>query len=256
MTSTPAVALTIAGSDPSGGAGIQADLRHFAREGLYGTAVIAGLTVQDSHGVHRAEAVDPALFAQQLDAALADLPVAAAKSGMLGSAANVRALAARIGDVPLVVDPVLVSSSGHRLLDEDAVHELRRLLRVATLTTPNLAEAAVLLDVDEVPAEEAATAARLLCERYGSPVVVTGGHAGGGRSVDHAWIGHALTLDGPRVPTEDDHGTGCLHTAAIAASLAQGRGLEEALRAGKAAVERGLRGSLRLGTGRGSVYAR
>jgi hydroxymethylpyrimidine/phosphomethylpyrimidine kinase len=251
----PAVVLTVAGSDPSGGAGVQADLRLFAREGLYGTAVIAGITVQDSSGVQRAEAVDADLVGQQLDAVLADLRVAAAKSGMLGSGANVRALAARIGGVPLVVDPVLVSTSGRRLLDDDGLEALRdALLPRAAITTPNLAEAAALLGVSDVPAEDAADAARALAERFGLAVVVTGGHAGGDRSVDCAWIGRPLRLDGPRIATGDDHGTGCLHSAAIAAGLARGLDLEAALRHGRAAVEQGLRDALRLGRGRGSVY--
>lgn len=252
----PSVVLSVAGSDPSGGAGVQADLRLFAREGLYGTAVLAGLTVQDSGGVHRAEAVDAALFAEQLDAVLNDLPVAAAKSGMLGSAANVRALAARIGRVPLVVDPVLISSSGRRLLDPEGLAALRELLSVAAVATPNLAEAAALLDVDRVAPPEAPSAARALAERFGLAVVVTGGHSGGDRSVDHAWIGRALALDGPRVATENDHGTGCLHSAAIAAALARGEELEGALRHGKAVVTRGLRDAVCLGRGRGSVFAR
>ena len=235
---------------------MQADLRLFAREGLYGTAVIAGITVQDSAGVHRADAVEAGLFAEQLDAVFGDLPVAAAKSGMLGSAANVRALASRIGRVPLVVDPVLVSTSGRRLLDEAGIDALREeLLPRAILVTPNLAEAAALLDVSDLPPEEAAGAARWLAERLGTGVVVTGGHGGGERSVDFAWFGRALVLDGPRVETRDDHGTGCLYSAAIAAALARGEDLEAALRHGKNTVTRGLREAVRLGRGRGSVYA-
>lgn len=256
------VVLSVAGSDPSGGAGLQADLRLFARRGLYGTAVVAGITVQDSRGVQRAEAVEAGLFAQQLDSVFGDLAVAAAKSGMLGSAANVAALADRIGDVPLVVDPVLISSSGRALLDVDGLEALRsRLLPRARLCTPNLAEAAALLDVRQVAAADAAEAARSLAERFGLSVVVTGGHGGGGRSVDQAWIlegrgGRALSLDGPRVDTDDDHGTGCLHSAAIAAALAEGKGLEQALREGRAAVTQALIDAVRPGRGRGSVYAR
>jgi hydroxymethylpyrimidine/phosphomethylpyrimidine kinase len=250
------VVLTVAGSDPSGGAGVQADLRLFARRGLYGTAVIAGLTVQDSSGVHRAEAVDAGLVAEQLDAVLSDLTVAAAKSGMLGSAANVLALADRITSVPLVVDPVLVSSSGRRLLDEDAIEALReRLLPAACIVTPNLAEAAALLGVADVPPQEAANAARSLSERCAVHVVVTGGHGGGDESVDHAWIGRPLRLSGPRIHTEDDHGTGCLHSAAIAAALASNKDLETALRSAREEVARGLRNAVRHGRHRGSVLA-
>lgn len=252
---SPIPVLSIAGSDPTGGAGVQADLRLFAADGLFGTAVIAGLTVQGVRGVTRALPVDAELLEQQLDAVLEALPFAAAKTGMLGSAASVLAVAARAHRVRLVVDPVLVSSSGQRLLSEEGVAALREaLLPAAFLITPNLAEAAVLLQVDSVDPADALDAARQLVERGARGAVVTGGHAPGHRVCDAAWIDGPHRFEGERVDTANDHGTGCLHSAAIASALARGRSPVEAVAEARARMDAALRAAVRPGASRGCPW--
>ncbi len=252
---SPIPVLTVAGSDPSGGAGLQADLRLFAADGLFGSAVIAGITVQGVGGVRRADPVDAELLAEQLDAALDALPFAAAKTGMLGSAANVLAVAARAHRVPFVVDPVLVSSSGHRLLSPEGEAALRDvLLPRAALVTPNLAEAAVLLQVDSIDPRDALDAAHELVRLGAGAAVVTGGHAPGDRICDAAWVHGPHRLDGLRVPTDRDHGTGCLHSAAITAALARGCSMLQAITEGRARMDAALRAAVKPGAARGCPW--
>jgi hydroxymethylpyrimidine/phosphomethylpyrimidine kinase len=254
------IILTIAGSDPSGGAGLQADLRTFALHGLHGCAVVAGITVQNTRGVRRMVAVEPGLVADQLTALLDDLRPACIKTGMLASAAVVDAvadvLARRASDVPLVIDPVLVASSGASLLSGDGVTAYRRLWRQrSALITPNFDEAAALLrsTVDRVAADPA-SAALALREAGAQAVLVTGGHS------DHDPVDTLVDSDGvvryrgSRIDTPHTHGTGCLLSAAIAAAIARGADLRTAIRHGKACVEDGLRnGTVADGKGRGWV---
>ncbi|MBN92831.1 MAG: bifunctional hydroxymethylpyrimidine kinase/phosphomethylpyrimidine kinase [Deltaproteobacteria bacterium] len=266
---SPRLVLTIAGSDPSGGAGVQADLRVFANHGLYGMAVITGLTVQGGRGVRAARPVAPKMVREQLDELLADYPIAAIKTGMLATAATVCAVADALepygGSIPLVVDPVIRSSSGHALLAEDALPALvDRLLPLATVVTPNFAEAAALLGWERVGPRRAAEASQALGAMGSSAVVVTGGH---GRPGDPA-VDHVFALDGfeggsgaesyqlisPWVDTANNHGTGCLFSAGICCALAEGSGLKQALQHGKDCVTEGLRSSVGLGAGRGVVW--
>jgi hydroxymethylpyrimidine kinase/phosphomethylpyrimidine kinase len=250
---TGPVALTIAGSDPSGGAGIQADLKTFMTFGVYGTAVVAALTVQDTRGVHGVAAVDPALVAEQLEAVLADLPVGGAKTGMLLRSAVVEVVAARLAARPpgaLVVDPVLVATSGAPLLDDDAIAVLRtRLLPLATLVTPNLHEAAVLTGRRVADRQDVRDVARALVDLGARAALVTGGHLDGD-ATDVLHDGTTVhTLSAPRVPGPPPHGTGCALSAAVTAELAAGRSLEVAVETAKRWVGRAIASGRSLGRG-------
>jgi hydroxymethylpyrimidine/phosphomethylpyrimidine kinase len=249
------VALTIAGSDSGGGAGIQADLRTFAAHGVHGTSALTAVTAQNSVGVSAWAALDPALVAAQIEAVATDMPVAAAKTGMLATAAIIEAVAAaveRYGVAPLVVDPVMVAKSGDRLLDAAAERAYAEVLVPrATLLTPNLHEAAALLGrpVPDLAAMRAA--ARDLCALGARAVLVKGG-ALAGDAVDVFFDGADLVeLRAPRVDTPNVHGTGCTLSAAICARLAAGAGLLDAVRGAKAYLGEGLRRSYAVGRGRG-----
>jgi hydroxymethylpyrimidine/phosphomethylpyrimidine kinase len=264
--STPTVALTIAGSDSGGGAGIQADLTTFAALGLHGTSVVTALTAQNTRGVDAVHVPPVEFLRSQLDAVLSDLPVAGVKTGMLATEAIIRAVGeyAAAGRLPaLVVDPVLVSSTGARLLDAGAEHAyLEVLFPHASVITPNTREAAVLLGRDIRSVDDAADAA-LGLGRYGPAwVVIKGGHLRGdgtdGDAVDlvvEVATGRTTELRRPRVETANDHGTGCTFAAATAALLARGSGVPEALAAAKDFVHAGLVASAdwRLGAGHGPV---
>ena len=248
----PPTVLTIAGSDPSGGAGLQADLRVFALHGLFGTGVPSATTIQSATGgVTGSRVTDPGHLRDQLGSALVDRPVGAAKTGMLGSAANVEAVAEVLSGrgIPLVVDPVLISSSGAPLLGPGGVQALRELLGSAAVVTPNLAEAAALLGRELAPAD----AARALTDLGPAAAVVTGGHGDpSGPCIDHVFLrkqARAFTLEAPRLATSHDHGTGCLFAAGMVCALALGGHLESAVRHGHACVQRGLEGGLRLAAG-------
>jgi hydroxymethylpyrimidine/phosphomethylpyrimidine kinase len=253
MLGSSNLTLTIAGSDPSGGAGLQADLGVFARHGLRGAGVVTALTVQSAKAVRSVHPVDSARVVAQLRAVLEDHAVAAAKLGMLGSAETSGALAAvwrELGaDIPLVIDPVLVSSSGLPLLGPGGLVALRdELLPLARVITPNLPEAAALLGLASSAADgrEAMEMARALVALGPDCVVVTGGHAKAGATADEIVdvvafaTGEALELRGPRVLTAHTHGTGCLFSAGITAALARGASLRLALHHGRACVTRGL----------------
>jgi hydroxymethylpyrimidine/phosphomethylpyrimidine kinase len=235
MARQPPVVLSIAGSDPSGGAGIQADLKTFAAFGVYGAAVITALTAQNTCGVTGVEGVSPDFIVAQLTAVLDDLPVAAIKTGMLADARTVAAVAEvlRPRRIPLVVDPVMVATSGDRLVGDDAVDAMRReLFPLADLVTPNLPEAAALLG--EAPAGDFAAmerqSAALLAFGCGS-ALVKGGHRLGDEAVDvlATAVGEVVSLRARRVETANAHGTGCTLSAAIAAGLASGKPLREAV---------------------------
>lgn len=226
----PPVALTIAGTDPSGGAGIQADLKAFTARGVYGASVATVLVAQNTHGVDRIYPIDHDFVSDQLDSVLTDLPVDATKTGMLSDAGIVALVAERAGGGELgflVVDPVMVSTSGHRLLREDAVGALReRLIPRADLVTPNLPEAALLLGEDVVDAEGMRDQARRLLDLGPRAVLLKGGHLDTGEIVDVLALrseeGDELyDLPSPRVATANTHGTGCTLSAAIAADYAR-----------------------------------
>jgi hydroxymethylpyrimidine/phosphomethylpyrimidine kinase len=256
---TPPVALTIAGSDSSGGAGIQADLKTFATHGVFGTSVITALTAQNTRQVRQIRPVEPDFVAAQLDAVLDDLPVVAVKTGMLATAATVALVVERAADLPnLVVDPVLVSSGGDPLFDGAAQAAYRDdLFPHALVVTPNAREAGVLLGRPVSTVDDAITAARELAASGARWVVVKGGHldpAAG--AVDVIWHdGEVELLTAPWLATVNNHGTGCTFAAAIAAGLAHGHAVFDALTAAKSYVHRALAGSVdwRLGEGHGPL---
>lgn len=252
----PPVVLSVAGTDSGGAAGLAADLATLAALGAHGACVVTAVTAQDTTGVHAVHPVPPEVVAAQLAAVLDDLPVAAVKTGMLGSPVVVELLAHRLdGGPPVVVDPVLVATSGAVLGDAGVVAAYRDcLLPVAAVTTPNAAEARALLGED-LPAPEAAEA----LARLGCTVVLTGGPDL--RRPSHAvdWVARPrrrpVALPHPVVATDNDHGTGCTHSAALAAALAAGADPLEAARAAAAFTTRQLAASARwtLGRGRGPV---
>ncbi|HZJ06216.1 MAG TPA: bifunctional hydroxymethylpyrimidine kinase/phosphomethylpyrimidine kinase [Nocardioidaceae bacterium] len=260
---TPPVALTIAGSDSSGGAGIQADLKTFAALGVYGTCAITALTAQNTRGVAGIHVVPADFIVAQIEAVLGDLPVAAVKTGMLATPAIVSAVAdlAAAGRLPkLVVDPVMVTSSGDRLLDPEAeALYVEALLPHASLLTPNLREAEVLLDTPIRTLAEQREAACALGALGPAIVVIKGGHPVSDRSdeaVDVVWDGTSTyDLSAPRVDTVNNHGTGCTFAAAAAAALAGGAEMAQALQKAKAYVSLTLTGaaSWRLGHGHGPL---
>jgi hydroxymethylpyrimidine/phosphomethylpyrimidine kinase len=250
------IALTIAGSDPSGGAGIQADLKTFHQFGVYGEAALTLLTVQNTVGVTRVEFVDPDLIAQQIRAVLGDIPPRAVKTGALGSAAIVEAVAAEAAafDFPLVVDPVMISKHGAPLLDAGACRALQVcLLPCATLVTPNLPEAAAMTGraVDSLEAmRDAAQAIHACGARH---VLVKGGHLEGA-SIDLLFDGHGFTeFASNRIDTRHTHGTGCSYSAAITALLAQGVTLADAVGRAKRWITEAIRTNPGLGRGAGPV---
>lgn len=261
---TPKVALTIAGSDSGGGAGIQADLLTFAAHGIHGTSAITAVTAQNTKLVSAVLALPADFVVEQVRAVLEDLGPAAAKTGMLANAEIVRAvgeLAAAGALPPLVVDPVLVSTSGHALMEPDGVEAYRRdLLPHALVVTPNLHEAAVLAgrrrtDLDGEEAMGAvAESLRSLGPRW---VVVKGGHLGGGAGAPDVVAGPdgIEVLAAERVSTHNDHGTGCTLSAAVAAQLALGTEPMEAVRRAKRYVQHALAGASdwRLGSGHGPI---
>jgi hydroxymethylpyrimidine/phosphomethylpyrimidine kinase len=247
---TPLVALTIAGSDSGGGAGIQADLKTFAAHRVYGTSVVTAVTAQNSYGVADVFAVPAAVVDSQLAAVVDDLRPAAVKVGMLAGAAGAVAARARAGALPnLVLDPVLTSSSGFALGVRAAVE---RLLPYATVATPNRDEAAALVGWPVCTPDDMTRAAAQLGAGGPGCVVVTGGELPGDEALDAVWTGTgAWFLRAPRVSTRNTHGTGCTFSAAVAARLARGEPLREALDGAKAYVSRSLAGAVpwRLGGG-------
>jgi hydroxymethylpyrimidine/phosphomethylpyrimidine kinase len=255
----PPRALSIAGSDSGGGAGIQADLKTFSALGVFGMTAITAVTVQNTTGVSGYEALSPGIVADQIRAVATDIGVDAAKTGMLASVGIVEAVAAAVaetGIANLVVDPVFVSKHGHRLLDEDAVGALRnRILPLATLVTPNLPEAAGLAGFPVDDRDRMEDAARAILAMGPSAVLVKGGHLHGeGQSDDLLFDGHELTwITGERIDTPHTHGTGCVLSSAIAAHLARGARLTEAVRLGKAFVTEAIRHALPIGEGIGPV---
>ena len=260
---TPPVALTIAGSDSSGGAGIQADLKTFAALGVFGASAITALTAQNTQGVRGIHPVPADFVVDQVQAVLDDLPVAAVKTGMLATADIVQAVAdlAAAGRLPrLVVDPVMVASSGDRLLEPQAERlYAAALLPHATVITPNLREAEVLLDTRIRTLAEQREAARALGALGPSTVVVKGGHAVADvadQAVDVVWDGGSVyELRGRRIDTQNNHGTGCTFASATAAALATGSGVRDAMASAKGFVSRAITAGAtwRLGHGHGPL---
>lgn len=250
------VALTIAGSDPSGGAGIQADLKTFHQFGVYGEAVITLLTVQNTMRVDRVECLPPELVIAQLRAVLDDIPPGAAKTGALGNTELVNAVAGEAAGFafPLVVDPVIVSKHGAALLSEEAREAIRaRLVPRAALLTPNLAEAAALTGLEVRDIDGMKRAAERLCEMGARAVLVKGGHLRD-RATDILLTGGEYhEFPAPRIDTPHTHGTGCTYSAAIAAELARGSELPVAVAHAKAYIGRAIATNPGLGHGAGPI---
>ncbi len=252
-----AIALTIAGSDSSGGAGIQADLKTFAAFGVYGASVLTAITAQNTLGVRAIADLDPGFVGQQLDAVLEDLEVGAAKTGMLSRTAVIETVAERLRArrLPcLVVDPVMVATSGDVLLDPAALAALReRMLPLATLVTPNLREAELLTGRPVTDPAGMREAARALVGLGARAALVKGGHLTGA-ALDIFCDGHDfLEFVAPRVATRNTHGTGCTLSAAITAGLARGEPLNAAIAAAKRYITRALKTAPAIGHGAGPV---
>jgi hydroxymethylpyrimidine/phosphomethylpyrimidine kinase len=252
------VALTIAGSDSGGGAGIEADLKTFEAHGVWGTCALVAVTAQNTLGVQAFETLSPDLVRQQVRSVASDIGVDAAKTGMLASAELVEVVAEALSEAgrpPLVVDPVFVSKHGDTLLADDAVDALRtRLLPLAAVVTPNLPEASALAGLEIADREGMVEAARRIEATGVGTVVVKGGHLKGEASPDLVWAGgEARWLEGPRLPGRHTHGTGCVLSAAITAELARGMDPPDACVAAKAFVTRAIAAGVELGAGVGPV---
>ncbi len=253
----PAVALTVAGSDSGGGAGIQADLKTFAALGVHGTSAITAITAQNTVGVTDILELPPPLIKAQVAAVVEDIGVDAAKTGMLSSSSIIEAVAEAIAlhEIrPLVVDPVMVAKGGARLLRDDAVEALRRkVVPLATVITPNLPEAEVLLGRTIATLGERRQAARDLVAMGARIAVVKGGHAHDDVTDVYFDGDRLVELTGERVATQNTHGSGCVFSAAIAALLARGEDPLAAVRAAKVFIARAIEESLELGAGHGPV---
>jgi hydroxymethylpyrimidine/phosphomethylpyrimidine kinase len=252
------VALTIAGSDSGGGAGIQADLKTFAALGVYGASAITAITAQNTQRVLEVFELPPELVAAQIEAVVSDIGVDALKTGMLANAAIIEAVAAKVeerGLRPLVVDPVMVAKSGDKLLRDDAVQALReRLLPLASVLTPNLPEAEVLLGRRIASWDDAREAARELVALGAQAVVVKGGHREG-PATDLFYDGREFReYTAARVDTTSTHGTGCTFASAIAAGLAKGESARGAVALAKAFVTKALQSAYAVGQGHGPVH--
>lgn len=251
-------ALTIAGSDSGGGAGIQADLKTFAALGVYGTSAITAITAQNTLGVTAVDVLEADLVTAQIEAVAGDIALHATKIGMLGNAAVVEAVAAAIRslDLPQVVlDPVMVAKSGDLLLDESAVEVIRtELLPCALVVTPNLPEAAVLSGRAVASLRDAYEAARVIHAMGARAVVIKGGHGTGDPLVDLLFDGDQfVALETPRITTRNTHGTGCTFASAIAAHLALGHQLTEAVSLAQRYVAGAIRHGLSVGHGHGPL---
>jgi hydroxymethylpyrimidine/phosphomethylpyrimidine kinase len=256
---TMVTVMTIAGSDSSGGAGVQADLKTFAALGVYGTCAITAITAQDSQRVHAVHEIPPELVAAQIDAIVLDIGADAVKTGMLASAEIVRTVAAKVEEHRLpniVIDPVMVAKSGASLLAEDALAVLKSdLLPLATAVTPNLPEAEVLTGRRLESDGDLEAAAHEIAGLGARAVVITGGHASGPEAVDLLYDGRRFRrLAAPRLATRHGRGTGCTFAAAVAAGLAQGMAIEEAVGQAKDYVTAALARAVAVGKGPGPLH--
>lgn len=248
------VALTVAGSDPSGGAGIQADLKTFHQFQVYGTSVLTLITVQNTESVRRVELLDPELVGQQMEAVLSDIPPGAMKTGALGSAAIIRAVASLAGAAPLVVDPVMISKHGAPLIAAEAVDALRlHLFPKAKLITPNLHEAAALTGLVVETEEQMVAAGSRLLDMGPEAVLVKGGHLAGLASDVLLTATSVNWFSSERTQTPHTHGTGCTYSAAITALLARGDSLQVAVGKAKRFITTAIRTNPGLGHGHGPV---
>jgi hydroxymethylpyrimidine/phosphomethylpyrimidine kinase len=252
------IALTIAGSDSGGGAGIQADLKTFAAHGVYGTSAITAVTAQNTLGVTAIHALPSAMVTAQIEAVVSDLVPDAVKIGMLATPAIVEAVAAAIVSLELpfvVLDPVMVAKSGHRLLDEEASAALiAELVPKAYVITPNVPEAEVLAEMTIGSVDDAREAAERILALGPTAVVVKGGHLPGDEVVDVLFDGHRLDeLRGPRLPGRSTHGTGCTFSSALAANLALGASLREAVERARVYVAAAIASAPGLGRGHGPL---
>lgn len=250
------VALTIAGSDPSGGAGIQADLKTFHQRGVYGESVITLVTVQNTQKMSSVEVLSPSIVAAQLDAVLDDIPPAAAKTGALGNAEIVRLIAAKANDFgfPLVVDPVMISKHGQPLMTAQARTVLADLLLPrALLVTPNLHEAGELAHMAVFDLATMKEAAKKIADLGPQAVLIKGGHLEGEAIDVLYWRGKFIEYRSPRIQTVHTHGTGCTYSACITAELAKGRDLCDAVEAAKRFIAKAIETNPGLGKGSGPV---
>jgi hydroxymethylpyrimidine/phosphomethylpyrimidine kinase len=259
---TPA-ALSIAGSDSSAGAGLQADLKTFSALGIYGATVVTAVTAQNTQGVTAIHPVPGETISAQLDAVFSDLCIMAVKTGMLGSEEGVSAAAGSLerwaGGIPIIVDPVMVSTSGSRLLAKGAEKALAgRLIPLAALITPNLHEAAVLLDAEPAQNEnEMRQQAERLLDLGPKAVLIKGGHLSGPKATDLFYGGsHFRAYSASRIAAKNTHGTGCTLSSAIAAYLVKGLPMEEAIAEAKAYLHSAIAqaASLRIGSGAGPLW--
>jgi hydroxymethylpyrimidine/phosphomethylpyrimidine kinase len=253
----PPVALTIAGSDSGGGAGIQADLKTFEAQDVFGTSAVTAVTAQNTRGVEDSHVLPVGQVATQIETVLADFDVRAIKTGMLASAPIVSTVARTLadGDAPLVVDPVIVAESGDRLLEEEAESAYTGLFEQAALVTPNATEAATLTDGAVEDVDDAVRAGRGIVDRGADAVLVTGGHLGDGDRVQDILVrddGYEV-LDHPRVDSDATHGAGCTLSSAVAARLAHGEDIDVAVTSAIDHLERSIRYPLSVGNGPGPV---
>ena len=250
-------ALTIAGSDSSGGAGIQADIKTMTAHGVYAMSAVTALTAQNTTGVTGIMEVTPEFLAEQLDAIFTDIFPDAVKTGMVSSAALIEVIAEKLkryGAKNIVVDPVMVATSGARLISEDAVETLKeRLFPLSALITPNIPETEVLSGLSISSAEDMERAARVIFDRYGCAVLAKGGHRINDAN-DLLFDGRGMVwIPGRRIDNPNTHGTGCTLSSAIASNLAKGFALEDAVRGAKAYLSGALSAMLDLGSGSGPM---
>ena len=250
--------LTIAGSDSSGGAGIQADLKVMTAHGVYGMSVITAVTAQNTLGVRAVRELEADMVCAQLDAVLSDIRPDAVKTGMVASAALIRTIAGKLTEYQaenIVVDPVMVSTSGARLISEEAIETLKeKLFPLATVITPNIPEAEVLADMEIETVQDMEKAAEVIGTRYGCSVLLKGGHQKNDAS-DLLWQKDKkpVWFHGVRIDNPNTHGTGCTLSSAIASNLAKGRDLETSVEAAKRYISEALAAMLDLGSGSGPM---
>jgi len=250
--------LTIAGSDSGAGAGIQADLKTFAALGVYGTSAITAITAQNTVGVIQVLALSPKLVGAQIDAVISDIGAHALKTGMLANAAIIDVVVNKIREHRLkniVVDPVMVATSGDLLIQKNAVHAMRtKLIPLATVVTPNIAEAEELTGMKLRSSKEMKEAARLISEMGAKIVIIKGGHLKG-PAMDLFFDGKKFTaLNAPRIRTKNTHGTGCTFSAAITAYLAKGEKIERAVALAKQFITQAIQTSFSIGAGHSPVH--
>lgn len=253
------IALTIAGSDSSGGAGIQADLKTFQALGVFGTTAVTAVTVQNTQGVFGIQEMTPDIVRGQIRCLFEDMAPDAVKIGMVSSIALIEAVAEALAAVerpPVVLDPVMISKSGFALLRDEARDALvERLFPLSDVVTPNLFEAQALVGGEIGSLEGMRAAARRIVDFGAKKVVVKGGHLGGDRATDVLYDGKSYReLDGPRIDTRNTHGTGCTFSSAIAANLALGHPFPEAVERAKAYITGAIRNALPIGKGHGPTH--